>query len=184
MPGSNLLFLPMSDLEIVYIPSPNYDYRPAGTVIDLIVVHAISLPPGKFGNRAVIDFFTNTLDFSSEPYFAKLTELKVSSHYYIERSGRIISFVKDENRAWHAGVSSFSGRSNCNDFSLGIELEGDDFTRFSENQYKQLNHLLKVLKLKYPAITAQRIVGHCHIAPQRKSDPGPFFDWHRIGVDS
>ncbi len=173
----------MSDLNIVDIPSPNYDCRPLGTIIDLVVIHAISLPPGRFGSGDVIDFFTNQLDLSKDPYFSGLQGVKVSSHYYIERSGRIIRFVADKNRAWHAGVSSFSGRDNCNDFSLGVELEGDDFTSFSENQYTRLNHLLKNLKSRYPAVTGDRVVGHCHIAPQRKSDPGPWFDWRRIGVD-
>ncbi len=173
----------MDDSNIVDIPSPNYDYRPQGTIIDLVVIHAISLPPGKFGSGAVIDFFTNQLDFSRDPYYSGLKDVKVSSHYFIERSGRIIRFVADENRAWHAGVSSFRGRDNCNDFALGIELEGDDFTCFSEKQYERLNYLLEILRSKYPAVTCDRVVGHCHIAPQRKSDPGPFFDWHRIGVD-
>jgi len=173
----------MPDFKIMEIPSPNYDDRPVGTVIDLVVIHAISLPPGKFGGRQVIDFFTNSLVFNEHPYFSRLIGLRVSSHYFIERSGRVIRFVDDADRAWHAGVSSFAGRENCNDYSLGIELEGSDFTPFSEIQYVCLNRLLKDLKNCYPAITDQRIVGHCHIAPRRKSDPGPFFDWHRIGVD-
>lgn len=171
----------MLDFEITEILSPNYDYRPFGTIIDLVVIHAISLPPGKFGSGRVQDFFTNVLDFDEHPYFSGLKELKVSAHYFIERSGRIIRFVADKHRAWHAGVSSFSGRDNCNDFSLGIELEGDDFTPFTENQYINLGTLLAELKFRYPAITDRRIVGHCHIAPQRKSDPGPFFDWLRVG---
>ncbi len=171
----------MSDFAITEILSPNYNYRPSGTIIDLVVIHAISLPPGKFGSGQVIDFFTNTLDFSADPYFATLCELKVSAHYFIERSGRVIRFVADEYRAWHAGVSSFSGRENCNDYSLGIELEGDDFTPFTEIQYLHLNTLLNDLKSRYPAITNRRIVGHCHIAPQRKTDPGPLFDWLRVG---
>ena len=170
----------MSDFEIAEILSPNYNYRPNGTLIDLVVIHAISLPPGQFGSGRVVDFFTNRLDFSADPYFSRLRELKVSTHYFIERSGRVIRLVADEHRAWHAGVSSFEGRDNCNDYSLGIELEGDDFTPFTENQYLRLNVLLKELKSQYPAITNQRIVGHCHVAPQRKTDPGPFFDWHRI----
>ncbi|MCK5682204.1 1,6-anhydro-N-acetylmuramyl-L-alanine amidase AmpD [bacterium] len=171
----------MFGLDITNILSPTYDCRPQGTIIDLVVIHAISLPPGQFGSERVLDFFTNTLDVTADPYFVKLVELKVSAHYFIERSGRVIRFVPDENRAWHAGISSFSGRENCNDFSLGIELEGDDFTQFSEVQYLHLQSLLEILKSRYPAITDKRIVGHCHIAPQRKSDPGPFFDWHRVG---
>ncbi|MEA3332231.1 MAG: 1,6-anhydro-N-acetylmuramyl-L-alanine amidase AmpD [Pseudomonadota bacterium] len=171
----------MSNLTIIDIPSPNYDSRPPGTIIDLVVVHAISLPPGKFGTGRVIDFFTNTLNPVTDPYFSKIAGLKVSSHYFIERQGRVIRFVADENRAWHAGVSHFQGRDNCNDFSLGIELEGDDFNPFSEIQYQRLNELLNFIKFRWPAVTGDRIVGHCHIAAQRKSDPGPFFDWGRVG---
>ncbi len=171
----------MLDFEITEILSPNYNYRPVGTIIDLVVIHAISLPPGKFGSGRVLDFFTNRLDFSADPYFSELKEIKVSAHYFIERSGRVVRFVADEHRAWHAGVSSFSGRGNCNDYSLGIELEGDDFTPFTEIQYLNLNTLLAELKSQYPAISDRRIVGHSHIAPQRKSDPGPFFDWVRVG---
>ena len=172
----------MSDLTIIDIPSPNYDCRPPGTTIDLVVIHAISLPPGKFGTGRVVDFFTNTLDPKDDPYFSDIAGLKVSSHYYIERQGRVIRFVADEKRAWHAGVSHFQGRDNCNDFSLGIELEGDDFNSFTEIQYQRLNGLLNLIKLRCPAVTRERIVGHCHIASQRKSDPGPFFAWNRIGV--
>ncbi len=173
----------IKDFTIVDIPSPNYDERPPGMVIDLVVIHAISLPPGKFGNGRVVDFFTNTLDLQADPYFTEIAELKVSSHYFIERQGEVIRFVKDEKRAWHAGVSHFQGRYNCNDFSLGIELEGDDFTFFSEIQYQRLNDLLRLIRRRWPAVTGDGIVGHCHVAPQRKTDPGPFFDWSKIGVD-
>ena len=172
----------MTDFTIIDILSPNFDIRPPGTIIDLVVIHAISLPPGKFSTGRVIDFFTNSLDPEEDPYFSEIAGLKVSSHYYIERQGRVIRFVADEKRAWHAGVSQFRGRHNCNDFSLGIELEGDDFNSFSEIQYQRLNELLNIIKIDYPAVTSNRIVGHCHVAPQRKSDPGPFFDWNRIGV--
>ncbi|MEA1923050.1 MAG: 1,6-anhydro-N-acetylmuramyl-L-alanine amidase AmpD [Pseudomonadota bacterium] len=171
----------MSNLTIIDIPSPNYDSRPPGTIIDLVVIHAISLPPGKFGTGQVIDLFTNSLDPDADPYFSKIAGLKVSSHYYIERQGRVVRFVADEKRAWHAGVSHFQGRDNCNDFSLGIELEGDDFTFFSEIQYQRLNELLNFIKFRWPAVTSDRIVGHCHVAAPRKSDPGPFFDWGRVG---
>jgi AmpD protein len=173
----------MSNLTIIDIPSPNYDNRPPATIIDLVVIHAISLPPGKFGTGRVIDLFTNSLDPDADPYFPEIAGLKVSSHYYIERQGRVIRFVADEKRAWHAGVSHFRGRDNCNDFSLGIELEGDDLNRFSEIQYQRLNDLLKFIKFNWPAVTRDRIVGHCHVAPQRKSDPGPFFDWGRVRVE-
>ena len=173
----------MTNFTIIDIPSSNYDNRPPGTVIDLVVIHAISLPPGKFGTGRVSDFFTNSLDPDADPYFTEIAGLKVSSHYYIERQGRVIRFVADEKRAWHAGVSHFRGRDNCNDFSLGIELEGDDFNPFSESQYQRLNELLNLIKVHFPAVTSDRIVGHCHVAPQRKSDPGPFFDWSRVGVE-
>ena len=173
----------MTNFSIIDIPSPNYDSRPLGTLIDLVVIHAISLPPGKFGTGRVVDFFTNSLDPAADPYFTEIVGLKVSSHYFIERQGRVIRFVADENRAWHAGSSHFRGRDNCNDFSLGIELEGDDFNPFNEIQYQRLNDLLKFIRLRYQAVTQDRIVGHCHIASQRKSDPGPFFDWDKIGVE-
>ncbi len=173
----------MSDFTIIDIPSPNFDSRPPGVTIDLVVIHAISLPPGKFGTGRVIDFFTNSLDSEEDPYFSEISGLRVSSHYFIERQGRVIRFVDDEKRAWHAGISRFQGRDNCNDFSLGIELEGDDFNCFTEVQYQRLNELLKSIKNRWPAVTGNRIVGHCHVAPQRKSDPGPFFDWKRIGVE-
>ncbi|MBN2808783.1 MAG: 1,6-anhydro-N-acetylmuramyl-L-alanine amidase AmpD [Deltaproteobacteria bacterium] len=173
----------MTNFTIIDIPSPNFDERPSGMVIDLVVIHAISLPPGKFGSGRVVDFFTNTLDPQVDPYFAEIAALKVSSHYFIDRQGKIIRFVPEAKRAWHAGVSRFQGRSNCNDFSLGIELEGDDFTEFSEIQYQRLSELLQLIKIRFPAVTSERIVGHCHIAPQRKSDPGPFFDWRRVGVE-
>ena len=172
----------MTNFTIVDIPSSNYDSRPPGTTIDLVVIHAISLPPGKFGTGRVIDFFTNVLDLKEDPYFSKIAGLRVSSHYYVERQGRVIRFVADQKRAWHAGVSYFRGRHNCNDFSLGIELEGDDFNSFTGIQYQRLSELLNLIKVHYPAVTSDRIVGHCHISPQRKSDPGPFFDWSRIGV--
>ncbi len=173
----------ISDLTIIDIPSPNYDDRPSGVEIDLVVIHAISLPPGKFGSGRVVDFFTNTLNPNDDPYFAEIVKLKVSSHYFIERQGRVIRFVEDEKRAWHAGISQFQGRDNCNDFSLGIELEGDDFNCFSENQYQSLDKLLQIIRFRWPGVTLDRIVGHCHIAAQRKTDPGPFFDWRRIGVN-
>ncbi|MCD6430597.1 MAG: 1,6-anhydro-N-acetylmuramyl-L-alanine amidase AmpD [Deltaproteobacteria bacterium] len=173
----------MSDFTIIDIPSPNFDSRPPGTTIDLVVIHAISLPPGKFGTGRVVDFFTNVLDSQEDPYFSGINGLKVSAHYFIERQGRVIRFVNDEKRAWHAGVSHFRGCDNCNDFSLGIELEGDDFNCFTEIQYQCLNKLLKFIKNRWPAVTHDRIVGHCHVAPQRKSDPGPFFDWNKIGVE-
>ncbi len=173
----------MVALPVVEIPSPNFDRRPDGTVIDLVVIHAISLPPGEFGSGRVIDFFTNRLDISAHPYFSRIADLRVSSHYFIDRRGGLVRFVAEDDRAWHAGISRFEGRNNCNDFSLGIELEGDDFTPFAGVQYEVLNRLLDDICARRPAVTRRRIVGHCHIAPQRKTDPGPFFDWNRIGVE-
>ena len=173
----------MAAFPVAEIPSPNFDHRPDGVVVDLVVIHAISLPPGEFGSGRVIDFFTNRLDPSLHPYFARIADLRVSSHYFIDRKGDVVRFVAESDRAWHAGVSVFEGRSNCNDFSLGIELEGDDFTPFTAIQYEILNRLLDDIRTRRPAITRRRIVGHCHIAPDRKTDPGPFFDWSRIGVD-
>lgn len=145
-----------------------------------MVIHAISLPPGKFGTGRVVDFFTNVLDPKADPYFAAIATLRVSAHYFIERRGRLIRFVAEDMRAWHAGVSCFADRHNCNDFSLGIELEGDDIQPFTEPQYEVLIELLRDLRGRYPGLTADRIVGHCHIAPERKTDPGPHFAWERV----
>ena len=158
------------------IASPNCDRRPAGTIINSLVVHNISLPPDHFGGPEILDFFTNQLDINAHPYFAQLKDVIVSSHFLIRRNGSIIQFVPCRKRAWHAGVSSWQGRSRCNDFSLGVELEGSDFVPFTDEQYASLTRLTRRLLRIYPICN---IMGHSDIAPQRKTDPGPFFDWPR-----
>lgn len=157
--------------------SPNFGPRPASVVPTLAVVHAISLPPGQWGGDAVERFFTNTLDRSAHPYFHSLRGLRVSAHFFVRRSGRMLQFVSCDHRAWHAGVSSWQGRENCNDWSIGIELEGLDGQTFDARQYVALARLLQVLSQRYALSDA---VGHEHIAPGRKFDPGPGFDWQRL----
>jgi AmpD protein len=160
-------------------PSPNCDARPDGVKVDLLVIHNISLPPGEFGGHWIEDLFTNRLDPSAHPYFAEIADLQVSAHLLLHRDGTAIQFVPLEQRAWHAGVSSFCDRERCNDFSIGIELEGSDDTPFSHAQYEALCGLTREIQQRFPAITAERIVGHSDIAPGRKTDPGPCFDWVR-----
>lgn len=157
-------------------PSPNYDERPAEVPIDLIVLHNISLPPNEYGGAYIGAFFQNILDPTVHPYFATIIGLKVSAHFLIEREGKITQFVSTDKRAWHAGESCFQGRPNCNDFSIGIELEGSDTVPFTGAQYQNLVKLIKTLQQAYPAI-GDRITGHSDIAPNRKTDPGPYFDW-------
>jgi AmpD protein len=159
-----------------YIPSPNYDDRPAG-VIELLVIHNISLPPDEFGGDGVQQLFTNTLDPSAHPYYATLAGLKVSAHFFVRRDGQIIQFVPCLQRAWHAGASCWQEALRCNDFSLGIELEGSDQVPFTDAQYVALNRLTLTLRAAYPI---RGIAGHSDIAPQRKTDPGPCFDWARF----
>lgn len=163
--------------EADYHPSPNCDQRPANTDVSLLVVHNISLPPADFSSAAVIEFFCNRLDFETHPYFESIKELKVSAHLFIRRTGQIIQFVPFNKRAWHAGVSSFDGISHCNDYSIGIELEGTDNISYTSHQYQQLVRVTHCLMQCYPGITPKRIVGHSDIAPARKTDPGPSFDW-------
>lgn len=158
------------------IASPNCDTRPPGTAIDLLVIHNISLPPGEFGGKAVAQLFTNVLDTEAHPYYAQLQGLKVSAHFLVRRNGEIIQFVPCGKRAWHAGTSLWQGRSCCNDFSIGVELEGSDHVPFSDRQYVALARLTRVLQRVYPL---RAIVGHADIAPARKTDPGPCFDWPR-----
>lgn len=160
-------------------PSPNCDDRPPDEVIDLLVIHGISLPPGQFGGPHVTALFQNSLDPAAHPYFAGLEGLRVSSHLFIRRNGALLQFVPLHRRAWHAGVSSFRGRSRCNDFSIGIELEGTDDMPYEAAQYDRLARVTAVLMARYPAIDESRITGHCDIAPGRKTDPGPAFDWKR-----
>ena len=161
-----------------YVPSPNCDDRPPGETIQLVVIHAISLPPGVFGGDAIERFFTNRLDPDAHAYFSGIHSLRVSAHFLIRRDGQLMQFVPCARRAWHAGVSSWNGRDRCNDFSLGIELEGCDELPFEEPQYLALEHLLSALRCRYPLT---HVVGHADIAPGRKTDPGPKFDWLRIG---
>lgn len=156
--------------------SPNCDARPPATAIELLVIHNISLPPGEFGGGAIAQLFTNTLDTEAHPCYALLRDMKVSAHFLIRRDGAIIQFVPCSKRAWHAGMSSWQGRPACNDFSLGVELEGSDHVPFSDQQYASLVSLTRLLQRTYPI---RGIVGHSDIAPQRKTDPGPCFDWAR-----
>lgn len=160
-------------------PSPNFNFRPDGTAISLLVIHNISLPPGEFGGGYVQSFFTNRLDASLHPYFATVAEMKVSSHLLIERTGRVVQFVSFDHRAWHAGISSYEGQNNCNDFSIGIELEGADDIFYTDEQYDSLKKVTRQLLVTYPTLTSTRITGHEQIAPGRKTDPGPAFDWPR-----
>jgi len=160
--------------EAIQIPSPNHDERPANTLIRLLVIHNISLPPDDFSGNAIIELFTNQLNCNAHPYYQALRDLKVSSHFLIRRQGEIIQFVSCTKRAWHAGQSCWQGIDRCNDFSIGIELEGSDTIPFEAIQYEQLTALTKALFQAYPL---EHIVGHSDIAPTRKTDPGPFFDW-------
>lgn len=162
------------------VRSPNCDDRPAKASLELVVIHTISLPPGEFGTGCVERLFTNTLDCTAHPYFAGLKDLHVSAHFFIDRRGRLTQFVALEARAWHAGRSCWQGREACNDFSVGIELEGCDEQPFAEPQYLALTDLLSDLRLRMPALDAAHVVGHCDIAPGRKTDPGPCFDWPRV----
>lgn len=157
--------------------SPNFDSRPEGVGVSLVVIHAISLPPERFGDDGVERLFTNRLDPASHPYYAGICHLRVSAHYFVRRSGQLIRFVAPEMRAWHAGVSRWRARERCNDFSVGIELEGCDTLPFEAMQYTVLAKLLNDLCERFPI---EDIVGHSDIAPGRKTDPGPFFDWARL----
>ncbi len=164
---------------VEHLPSENHNARPHAE-ISLLVIHNISLPPGQFGTGMVEALFTNQLPIDAHPYFTDLAGLKVSAHFFIKRDGAITQFVSCLDRAWHAGVSAFQGREACNDFSLGIELEGVDHQAYSEAQYQSLNQLANELTRHYPMITAERICGHSDIAPSRKTDPGPAFFWQRL----
>ncbi|HKQ25894.1 MAG TPA: 1,6-anhydro-N-acetylmuramyl-L-alanine amidase AmpD [Burkholderiales bacterium] len=165
--------------EAAYISSPNCDERPGGTSIELLVVHSISLPPGEFGGPGIVDLFTNCLDPGAHPYYREIQGHKVSSHFLIRRDGELFQFVPCTRRAWHAGQSEWRGRSRCNDFSVGVELEGTDDRPFADPQYEVLAHLALALERAYPI---QDCVGHSNIAtpPGRKTDPGPHFDWDRF----
>ncbi len=161
------------------VPSPNYNERPAGAIPTLIVIHNISLPPEEFGGGFVEDFFLNQLDRNAHPYFETIADMRVSSHCLIDRQGRAVQFVPFHLRAWHAGRSCFNGENECNDFSIGIELEGADTIPYTDEQYATLVELTEEILKTYPGISSDRITGHSNIAPDRKTDPGPAFDWQR-----
>ena len=163
-----------------FIESPNFDARPNDADIDLIVVHNISLPPNEFGGGYVNDLFLNKLDHMIHPYFEEIKDMQVSSHLFIERSGRLVQFVPFNKRAWHAGQSCFEGRERCNDFSIGIELEGADNIEYTDAQYDVLRAVVICLQMTYSGLSTNNIVGHSDIAPGRKTDPGPAFDWDRL----
>jgi AmpD protein len=167
-------------MDTLYVPSPNCDERPRDSEIDLIVIHGISMPPGEFGGPYIEQLFSNRLDPAAHPFFASIEGLKVSAHILIRRDGEVIQFVPFQRRAWHAGESSFQDRKRCNDFSIGIELEGTDSVPYTEVQYAQLAELITCLLRNYPAIVPERITGHSDIAPQRKTDPGPAFEWAKL----
>jgi AmpD protein len=159
------------------VVSPNCDERPPGSKLELIVVHGISLPPGQFGGRAINDLFTNNLVASDHPYFEKIIDLRVSTHVLISRLGEPTQYVPFEKRAWHAGESCYCGRVACNDFSIGIELEGTDDSAYEPVQYERLAELVRALRRAYPSLQSAELVGHSDIAPGRKTDPGTCFDW-------
>ena len=165
------------DEHVTLRPSLNFNERPPGTAVSLLVVHNITLPPGQFGTPYITDLFLNQLDLSADPWFVNVKGLKVSAHFVIDRLGHLTQFVSCDERAWHAGVSSFEGREQCNDFSIGVELEGTDDVPFETVQYERLATLSQCLRLRYPITAA---TGHSDIAPGRKTDPGPYFDWSRF----
>lgn len=162
------------------VPSPNCDDRPAGATPELVVVHGISLPPGEFGGPWIDRLFTNTLPPQQHPYFAEVAPLKVSSHLLIRRDGAVVQYVPLHRRAWHAGISSYRGREKCNDFSIGIELEGTDDDAYEPAQYRALSETIVALCAAYPTLSREHIAGHSDIAPGRKTDPGEGFDWPRF----
>lgn len=162
-----------------FVPSPNFDERPPGSDVDVLIIHAISLPPGEFGGSAIEELFTNRLPVRAHPYFAEIAHLRVSAHLLVRRDGEVVQFVPLHLRAWHAGESFCEGRTRVNDFSVGIELEGSDFIAFEDVQYHRLAELTQAIRRAYPRITVDRIFGHSDIAPGRKTDPGPFFNWER-----
>ena len=163
--------------EARQIPSPNCDERPPGMAVELLVIHNISLPPGEFGGTGIIDLFTNRLDPTAHPYYVQIAHLRVAAHFLIRRDGELIQFVACAKRAWHAGASQWRGRERCNDFSIGVELEGTDASGYTEQQYGALATLASVLARRYPQLA---VAGHAEIAPGRKTDPGPSFDWSRL----
>ena len=163
-----------------YCESPNQDERPAGQALELVVVHGISLPPGEFGGDYIEQLFTNKLDWTEHPYFEAIRGMEVSAHVLIRRDGEVVQFVPFHRRAWHAGQSSFRGRERCNDFAIGIELEGEDETAYEDIQYSTLAGVIAALIAAYPELDARHVAAHSDIAPGRKTDPGPAFDWLRL----
>ncbi|MDO9163210.1 MAG: 1,6-anhydro-N-acetylmuramyl-L-alanine amidase AmpD [Methylococcaceae bacterium] len=166
--------------NITLIPSPNCDHRPDPDDISLTVIHCISLPPGEFGHHYIDQLFCNQLNDDDHPYFKDICQLKVSAHLLIRRNGDFVQYVPFDQRAWHAGQSHYQGRESCNDFSIGIELEGTEHTPYTDQQYYRLAEVIKVLLDQYPTLSKQRIVGHSDIAPGRKTDPGASFDWPKL----
>lgn len=161
------------------LESPNQNARPDNSKIDLLVIHNISLPPQEYGSSCIDQFFCNRLEVDSHPFFREIAHLRVSAHLLIDRKGQLTQYVPFGRRAWHAGESAFCGRDNCNDFSIGIELEGSDFEEFTVNQYESLAVVTDLLLENYPGLKIENIVGHSDISPGRKTDPGPFFEWER-----
>jgi AmpD protein len=162
------------------VASPNFDARPEANVPDLIIVHGISLPPGEYGGAWIDQLFTNQLDWNAHPYFKQIEGMKVSSHLLIRRDGEVVQYVPFQGRAWHAGASNYCGRERCNDFSIGIELEGVDDSPYEAGQYRELARVIHTLCATYASLSLDRIVGHSDVAPGRKSDPGESFDWPRL----
>lgn len=173
-PDSGLL------VEARQVPSPNCDDRPAGEVPRLIVIHCISLPPREYGGPWIDALFTNNLDPQAHPYFADIHQLRVSAHLLIRRDGELVQYVPFHRRAWHAGISSYRGEERCNDFSIGVELEGSDDDEYEPEQYRSLAVVIAALEREYPTLSRERMTGHSDIAPGRKTDPGPGFDWGRL----
>lgn len=168
--------------DITHYHSDNCDNRPKDIIIDTIIIHCISLPMGSYDNQNIVDLFMNNLDINQDPSFKSLKDVRVSSHLLIKRDGEIIQFVPFYLRAWHAGVSKHKERDNCNDYSIGIELEGTDKSKFTDVQYERLNEIIRSLKDFYPKIVDENIIGHNEVSPDRKNDPGPYFEWNRIKV--
>jgi N-acetyl-anhydromuramoyl-L-alanine amidase len=167
-------------LEARQVASPNCDARPAGCEVSLVVIHGISLPPGHYGGPEIDQLFTNRLDAAAHPYFAAIAGLRVSTHLLIRRDGELVQYVPFTLRAWHAGKSCYDGCGACNDFSIGIELEGQDHEAYTAIQYEQLAAVLQVLIETFPRLSAERVAGHSDVAPGRKTDPGPAFDWNSL----
>lgn len=162
------------------VPSPNWDERPPGASPDLVLVHGISLPPGEYGGPFIDDLFTNQLDPEGHPYFADIAHLRVAPHLLVRRDGEVVQYVPFHHRAWHAGDSCWRGREACNDYSIGIELEGTDDEPYEDVQYRRLAEIVRALEAAYPGISRDRLAGHSDVAPGRKSDPGPAFDWDHL----